>query len=239
MRPLSLRLNHAPGAPGSCYLELGATKVAATVYGPRENARAAGDAVANHGVLEVRAQFAPFASRALRRAAPAAVSEEERRLAGALRAALLPALLLERFPRCVVEVHVLVLEADGGELAAGALVASAALLHAGVDLADVVTAAQVGLRGAGAGAGGGEAAAPALLLDPCAAEEAGCAGRATVAYMPALRRVTHAAFSGAAGEAPLLEALRAALGACEALAGAMRAALLAAAKGRAAPRVDA
>jgi exosome complex component MTR3 len=231
MRPIALRLNHAPAASGSAYLELGATKVAAAVYGPRENTRAAGESVAQQGVLEVHAQFAPFASRRLRGLAPSVVMEEERRLAGALRAALLPAVLLERFPRCVVEVHLLVLEADGGELAAGALAASAALLHAGVDLADVVTAAQVGLRGGGGG-GGGEGAT-SIVLDPCAAEEAACAGRATVAFMPALKRVTHAAHSGAVGEAPLLEALRAALGACEAVAGAMRPALLAAAKSRA------
>ena len=227
MRPIALRLNHAPAASGSAYLELGATKVAAAVYGPRENTRAAGESVAQQGVLEVHAQFAPFASRRLRGLAPSAVMEEERRLAGALRAALLPAVLLERFPRCVVEVHLLVLEADGGELAAGAAAASAALLHAGVDIADVVAAAQVGLRG-----GGGEGAT-SIVLDPCAAEEAACAGRATVAFMPALKRVTHAVHSGAVGEAPLLEALRAALGACEAVAGAMRPALLAAAKSRA------
>jgi exosome complex component MTR3 len=227
MRPLSWKLNPAPCAHGSAYLELGVTKVACAVYGPRENPRAAGDAVAHTGVLEVHAQFAPFASRRLRGAAPGAVGEEERRLARALRNALQPAVLLERFPRCVVEVHLLVLEADGGELAAGALAASAALLHAGVDLADVVTAAQVGLRGDGGGSGGG------VVVDPCAAEEAACAGRATVAYMPALRRVTHAAHSGAVGETMLLEALRLALGACEGLAGALRPALLAAAKARA------
>lgn len=222
MRPLTLRLNHAPCAPGSAYLELGATKVACCVYGPRENARAAGEAVAERGVLEVHAQLAPFASRALRGAPPAAVGEEERRLAGALRAALLPAVLLERFPRCVVEVHLLVLEADGGVLAAGALAASAALLHAGVDLADVVAAAQVGVRAAGG----------AVVEDPCAADEAACAGRATVAYMPALRRVTHAAHSGTVDEDALRDALAAALGACEALARALRPALLAAAAGR-------
>ena len=67
--------------------------------------------------------------------------------------ALLPSLLLERFPKSVVEVHVLVLEEDGGELAVAATAASAALVDAGVDLADVVVAAQVGLV-AGAGAQG-------------------------------------------------------------------------------------
>jgi len=210
---------HGGAAAGSAYLELGATKVFVTAFGPLPNARAeGGDAVAG-GALECRVQFAPFAARARRALAPGAAAEAERRLEAALAAALAPAVLLERFPRCVVELHVLFLQADGGELAAGTAAASAALVDAGVELVDVVAAAQVAFAPGGA-----------LLVDPDAEEEARCEARATVAYMPALRRATLVRHSGAVDESALARGLALALDAAAALGAALRPTLLAAAR---------
>ncbi len=215
LRPHFLRVGLNGQAPGSALFELGRTRVAATAYGPRENARAEGESVSS-GVLEVFVQFAPFCSRARRGCAPAALAESERRLEAALHQALLPSVLLERFPKSVVEVHVLVLEEDGGALAAGATAASAALVNAGVDMLDVVVAAQVGV------------AAGAVLVDPSGAEEQGCAGLSTVAYMPSAQRITLAQHSGAVPAQELLRGLALALDACAALREALRPVLLAA-----------
>ena len=218
LRPDFMRVGVNGQSPGSAYFELGRTKVVATVYGPRENARAEGEAVSS-GVMEVYVQYAPFSSKYRRGALPGVLMEAERRLEASLHQALLPSVMLERFPKSVVEVHLLVLEEDGGELAVGATAASAALVDAGVDVLDVVVAAQVGLVGGGTQA----------IVDPCAAEEAQCTGLCTIAYMPNLERVTLASHSGAVDAPDLLAGLTTALDACLALRGALRHTLLASA----------
>ena len=246
MRAHTLHLGLNGQAPGSAYLQQGLTKVVATVYGPRENTRAEGETVSS-GVLEVHAQYAAFTPRA-RSAGGAggagALVEAERRLEAALHQALLPSLLLERFPKSVGEVHVRVLEEGGGVLAVAATAASAALVDAGVDIVDVVVAAQVGQVAPGSSSSSSSssgsaapasaltaAAASSTVVDPSAAEEAACSGLSTIAYMPSLQRITLAAHSGAVDSQDLLKGLALALDACLALRDALRPPLLALAAG--------
>jgi ribonuclease PH len=235
MRPLSLRVGINGQAAGSAFLELGSTKVCATVYGPRENAHAGTDGVSS-GVLECRAQFAPFASRARRSLTSSAVFEQERCLEALLHQALLPCLLLERCPKSVVEVHVLVLEEDGGELAASILAASAALIDAGIDVLDVVSAAQVCMLplppsssssssgsaapapapapAAPAAAAAAAACDPAALLctlDPSSAEASQAQGFTTVAYMPCRQQLTLVSHSGELSAEAVVQSLALAL----------------------------
>jgi len=206
-------------SPGSAYLEFGSTKVVATVYGPRENTHAEGETVFS-GVLECFVKFAPFSSRC-RDLSSGKIQERELQLGAALHASLLPSVLLERFPKSVVEVHLLVLEADGGELSVGVSAASAALVDAGVDVVGVVVAAQVAFdEGSG------------VVVDPTSLEESRSAGLATVAYMPTLERITFASHSGTVEAEGLLKALTLALDACTGLESALRPVLLAAARTR-------
>jgi hypothetical protein len=67
-------------------------------------------------------------------------------------------------------------------------------------------------------------------VDPCAEEEAGCAGLSTIAYMPNLQRITLASHSGAVAAPDLLKGLALALDACLALRDALRPTLLLAVK---------
>lgn len=218
-------------ASGSALFSCGSTTVVATVYGPRENSRAAGDFVTT-GALEVRVQVAPFASRGRASLPTSVAQEEERQLEAALSAALLPSVLLERFPKAVVEVHVLVLSlAGGGELAAAVTASSAALVDAGVDVVGLVAGACVRLRrhagsdaacvvlplaggdadaGGAVQGGGGDGDAEALL---------------TLAYMPALQLTTLASHSGAVDGNDALRLFAAAMDACGAVAARVRPAL--------------
>ena len=68
---------------------------------------------------------------------------EERELSQALMQALRGAVLTETFPKSFVDVYVLVLQADAGELPAAVMAASLALAHAGVACRDLVTACTV------------------------------------------------------------------------------------------------
>lgn len=62
---------------------------------------------------------------------------------------MLPFIFLQvhRLTKSVVDVRVMVLQADGGELAVATTCASMALADAGIELYDLVTACSVGYRG--------------------------------------------------------------------------------------------
>jgi ribonuclease PH len=60
-----------------------------------------------------------------------------------LAAALEPAVDLEKLPKSVVDVRILVIEAAGGEAAAAATAAGAALADAGIEMFDLVAACSV------------------------------------------------------------------------------------------------
>ncbi len=205
-----------------------------------------GDLVEN-GSLECLVQYAPFASRPRRaRAGAGAPSDEERAASRALEDALGPCMLLDRFPKSVIEVHVNVLEAGGGggEVCACVCAASLALAQAGIDMVDVCAAAAVAGRttaaAAGAGAGAGSGAQPSsspaarLLVDPTADESRAASFSTTVALMPRAGTVTLAAHSGQASPEDVLAAMRLAMDGCATIFEQMRAVLVADARKRAA-----
>lgn len=188
-RPLRLRVGGAVAAArGSAYAEFCGARVLAAVRGPAAPvASAEAPAWSARGALEVSVEVAAFAAEggyvadAREDAAVAAdddarEAEERHRgresaLSHALRAALLPAVLAEEFPKAAVRIDVLVLESDGDVFAACAAASSAALVDAGVPMRDLVTGATVARVGAG------------LLVDPSAAEVAQARGGATIACM--------------------------------------------------------
>ncbi len=202
--------------------------VALRSFGPRENARADGDSVTT-GVLECAVQYAPFAGRRgwATVSTPSAIIDEEKRASSALEQSLLPALLLDRFPKSVIECNALVLEADGSESVAVLLASALALADAGIDLLDVPTACSVA----------GVLAAPGgvwnLLVDPTAAQTEAAAFVTTVAYLPTLQTIARAQHVGTAPAEATMAALRLAMEAAVAKGAEMRAALQGAAALRA------
>lgn len=56
-------------------------------------------------------------------------------------------LQVHRLTKSVVDIHVMVLQADGGELAVATTCASMALADAGIELYDLVTSCSVGYSG--------------------------------------------------------------------------------------------
>jgi ribonuclease PH len=157
--------------------------------------------------------------------------------------ALRGAVLTETFPKSFVDVYVLVLQADAGELPAAVMAASLALAHAGVACRDLVAACTVVRPADRAHAAQAELTrAPAqaqvgdeLVLDPLLSELAAARASATVTALPASGGATSVALRGLwEGAGAAEEAVETALDACAVLDQALRGALQAAAAPQAA-----
>jgi ribonuclease PH len=200
-------------------------------YGPRENTRVSGDATAS-GSLDCLVQYAPFATRRTANGAGpspnpppsssfSGPSDDEREASRQTALALRPAVLLDRFPKALVDVHIVVLEAGGGELCAGLLASSLALAHAGVDLADVCAAASVCALAA-------QQQQPQqqpkrrLVVDPTSAELRAASHSTLVCMLPRRGVLTLTAHEGEAAADDLLASLRLGMDACATVAEQMR-----------------
>ena len=114
--------------------------MSAHAQGPREHERRS-DERHDRCTLEVAATYAPFASVGARTGAR---RQDGRDLENAVRNALAPALMAERYPRALIKIHVLVTCDDGGATSAAINAAGLALVDAGIFLRGVVAAARVG-----------------------------------------------------------------------------------------------
>lgn len=85
--------------------------------------------------------MAPFSTDERKRPAP---SRREIELSKVIRVALEPAILTEFYPKTGIDVHIEVLESDGGTRCASITAASIALADAGVPLKDLVVACAAG-----------------------------------------------------------------------------------------------
>lgn len=144
-------------AKGSAYIELGRTKLAVSVFDPREIPKQNKYNV--QGELFCDFKYSPFACRIRR---PPQPDSEERSLSSALQRALFPAVCRNEFPNFQVDVFVNVLEDDGSVLAAAITAAGLALADAGIPMYDVITAASCCVLDG------------KLIMDPSRAEEQLC-----------------------------------------------------------------
>lgn len=68
--------------------------------------------------------------------------DQERTLARQIETALVPCILLDRFPKSIIEIHVLIIESDGNELCCCINGTSLALINSGIDMVDLGVAVQ-------------------------------------------------------------------------------------------------
>lgn len=167
MRSLEIRPNVLAEAKGSCYLELGNTKLTCAVYGPRAGGKQ-GKAYSNRGSIYCEFDLLPF-SQDKRRGFQREADEQE--YAKLLQETLEPALRLETFPNSTVDVYINVLEDDGSVLAAAMTAASVAITLAAIEMTDLVIGTPF------------VATEPALLIDPSKEEESSGAARVTIAQL--------------------------------------------------------
>jgi len=189
-RPLQIELGLVPQASGSALLTLGNTKVQCSVHGPRAIKRSAD--FGDEGTLTCTVRLAPFAQYHLDglsvREADKRRIKFEQNLSSAVLRAIQASVRLERFPKSLLEVHVLVLNDDGGAQAASVTCASLALANSGVELFDLVPCANVGIGSS------------SFIVDPTQEQLKGdCLGSVTLALLSASEGISDLALNGPLG----------------------------------------
>ena len=133
LRPIKIKAGVLKRADGSAYVEVGGNKILASVYGPRET-YIRRLLKPNTGVIKVRYNMAPFSVDDRKRPGPDRRSTEISKIAAD---ALRPALMLESFPRSMVDISIEIIEAEGGTRCAGITAAAVALADAGIPMRDI------------------------------------------------------------------------------------------------------
>ena len=143
LRPIAIRAGALHQADGSAFVEWGANKVMAAVYGPREvHPR---HLQQNHkAVIQCRYNMAAFSVDERKRPGLDRRSQE---ISKVIAEALESVVFAEEFPRTSIDVYIEVLQANAGTRCAGVVAASVALADAGIPMADLLPAVAVGKVG--------------------------------------------------------------------------------------------
>ncbi|MHB1908168.1 MAG: exosome complex exonuclease Rrp41 [Nitrososphaerales archaeon] len=140
LRPVKIEVGNLKNADGSAYIQFGKNKIMAAVYGPKE-VHPKHSALPDRSVLRCRYHMSPFSTEERKNPAP---SRREIEISKVIREALVPAVLLEDYPRTAIDVYVEVLQSDGGSRCAGISAAAVALADAGINMRDLVSACAAG-----------------------------------------------------------------------------------------------
>jgi len=174
LRPISLEVGLLKNADGSAYIQWGKNKIVAAVYGPKE-VHPKHQVLPDRALLRTRYHMAPFSVDERKNPAP---SRREIEISKVIREALVPAVLVEDYPRTAIEVWVEVLQSDGGSRVAGITAASLALADAGINMRDLVVGCSCGIVDS------------QVVADLDDAEDKEGSGDMPVAIMPNLNQVT-------------------------------------------------
>jgi exosome complex component RRP41 len=140
LRPLKIEAGVLERADGSAYLEFGGNKVLVAVYGPKES-HIRRFQRPDRAYIRCRYNMAPFSVDDRKRPGPDRRSVEISKITAE---ALQPSIILEKYPRSLIEIYIEVLEAEGGTRCAGITAASVALADAGIPMKDMVVACAAG-----------------------------------------------------------------------------------------------
>jgi exosome complex component RRP41 len=205
-----LSLNPITNASGSSYVQLGlsgnesddddfdggkkTTKIFVSVFGPKKTTTRQQDECVSktRGTIDVSVKVASFATkkRAISSSSSTSLSDVETDFTEKVAKCLRGVVVLESFPKAVVEVRCVVADAHGDELRGLILAASAALMHARVEMRDVLCACTAVID---------EDGEVRLVEDYNNSSSGGrktsknkkAVGAVTVAYMPRVKKMTN------------------------------------------------
>lgn len=141
LRPLKISAGVLARADGSALIEWGKNKVLAGVYGPKE-VFPKHLANATRAIISARYIMAPFSGLEDHgRSGPNRRSIEISKVA---KHVFENAILVEQFPKTMIEIHMEVLQSDGGTRVAAITAASVALADAGIPMRDLPVGVSIG-----------------------------------------------------------------------------------------------
>lgn len=200
VRPPHLQVSVLSNAQGSAYVELGNTKVMVGVFGPRESDTAHRDGFAPNGRVNVDVSIVALPAKS--KVGPRKTTEETA-IARTIQSALSSVILLEKFPKLVLDINCTVLEKDGSVASALINAATLALLDAGIEMKDMVSSCSIALQ-----------EGDTVVMDPTGVEEKAQRGCAVVAISPVRGNVTFIESSGPWDERLWNDALKMAIVGC-------------------------
>jgi len=140
LRKMRAEIGVVPRANGSALFAFGDTIAIASVYGPKplhpqhlQNPE--------KGVLRVNYDMLSFSVTERKRPGPSRRSQE---ISKVTEWALAPSLQIKNFQNTVVDVHIVVLQANASTRCAGINAASLALAHAGIPMTELVSSVSIG-----------------------------------------------------------------------------------------------
>jgi len=140
MREIKAEVGVVPNANGSAIFKFGDTVAIAAVYGPHPlHPQHLQDP--RKGILRCNYDMTSFSVTERKRPGPSRRSQEISKVS---EWSLLPVLKLEEFPNTVVDLHIVIIQANASTRCAGINAASLALAQAGVPMTGLVGAVSVG-----------------------------------------------------------------------------------------------
>jgi exosome complex component RRP41 len=140
LRTLSITAGSLNQADGSAFVEWGANKVMAAVYGPREvHPRHLQEN--NKAIVQCKYNMAAFSVDERKRPGLDRRSQE---ISKVIAEAFESVIFVEEFPRTSIDVYIEVLQANAGTRCAGVVAASVALADAGIPMVDLLPSVAVG-----------------------------------------------------------------------------------------------
>ncbi|MBR9680923.1 MAG: exosome complex exonuclease Rrp41 [Candidatus Altiarchaeota archaeon] len=139
-REIKITTGVIPNADGSCQVDFGKTKVIAAVYGPRE-LHPKHMVLSDRALVRARYDMLSFSVEDRKRPGP---GRREIEISKVIAEALRSVVMVEKFPRSVIDVFVTVIQADASTRIAGLNAASVALADAGIPMKGLVTGVAFG-----------------------------------------------------------------------------------------------
>eukprot|EP01029_Cantina_marsupialis_P027950 TRINITY_DN774220_c0_g1_i1.p1 TRINITY_DN774220_c0_g1~~TRINITY_DN774220_c0_g1_i1.p1 ORF type:complete len:238 (-),score=59.40 TRINITY_DN774220_c0_g1_i1:123-836(-) len=187
LRKFQIQLDVISHANGSVFFQSGNTQLMVSIQGPRNQSyrQQKESQFSESAQLNCEFRYAAFS-----KPGPRIDDQKAKEDSLVLQEALMPSINLEKYPKSVIDVYVLVLEAGGEPMAPAIMASSMALANANIELFDIVTATSaIGIK---------NEESIEILADPSQDEIESDDKVSTtfVAYMPEIGKITHMVHSG-------------------------------------------
>jgi len=139
-RAIKAKVGIVPNADGSAMFQTGKTIAVAAVYGPKKM-HPQHQQDPEKGTL--RCTYTMLSFSVAERARPGQ-NRRSMEIGKITEWALEPVLMIDKFPNTVIDVHIMITQADAGTRCAGINAASMALAHAGIPMKGIVSSISVG-----------------------------------------------------------------------------------------------